>query len=243
MQTQTQIQQKGLTMKNTLNKITVSIVAVSALSTQLYSFSLFGSSIDEATLPAQIDQLVVMRKQLKSIASQCKAACGVKDATKLYGDLKQFVEVMDKFKVTLEDLDIKNPKSQIGVLAQQILQRNKVFDNCKSKCLSDLQKEVCENNQIRNVQALATTMLYSKELTKISNRLQDLSKKLAASKELKESQDIGNAINLELANLQLTKTNIEMMKQMLEEKKRADQDRLKQERSKNIGKLPDTSNW
>ena len=45
----------------------------------------------------------------------------------------------------------------------------------------------------------------------ISNNIDGLTKKLATSKDIKESQDINNAIQLQVAQLEITKTQVELM--------------------------------
>ena len=128
-------------------------------------------------------------------------------------------------------------------MAQQIFKRNQIFDNCNVKYFSSLQKETCKHKQIRNVGSIASSIIYGEELDKTAKRIQTLSKKLANSKDMKTSQDIGNAINLELAQLSLSKAKVEMFEKSNMAKSKADQDRLNQEKSQKIGKAVDTSNW
>jgi len=225
-------------MKTTIKKITLSLATVAMMTTQ--SNAIFGVGdvvFDPSALAKQITQIEIMRKQLEQAKESAVAACGVRDTVKMYNDIEALTETMEKYKITLDDLDIDNPKSQIGQMAQKIFEENQIFDNCNSTCNSDLQNEVCKNEQIRNVNEIATAITYSEDLEETSERLQELSKKLANSKDLKESQDIGNAISLELAQLELSAKRVDMMAKANAGKSKADQDRLAQEKSKNIGNL------
>lgn len=222
----------------------LSVTAIMALSTN--SNAIFGVGdvvYDPAAVYQAIEQVAQLKKQVELMKKTAAATCGVKDAVKMYSDLKQLTTVMKEFKVSIDDLDIENPKSKIGQMAQKIFEENQIFDNCNVPCNSDLQKQVCKDKQTRNVGEIATAMVYSDELGEAAKRLEDLGKKLAKSKDIKTSQDIGNAISLELAQLQISKSRVDMMAKANAAKCKADQDRLKQEKSKSLGVLSDTSSW
>jgi len=227
-----------------LKQTILSITAVMALSTN--SNALFGVGdivYDPTAVLKAIEQIKQLKEQVTLAQDTLVATTGIKDAVNLYQDLKQLTNIMEEYKVTIADLDIENPKSKIGQMAQQIFNRNQVFDNCNVTYFSVLQKEICKKKQIRNVGDIAASIIYSDELEKTSTRLQALSKKLTNSEDLKTSQDIGNAISLELAQLQMSKTRVEMMEKANIAKQKADQDRLNQEKSLKISKPADTSNW
>jgi len=223
-----------------IKRITLSVVATMTIATQ--SNAIFGVGdvvYDPAAVYQAIEQVTQLKKQYDQMKKTTAAVMGVKDAVKMYKDIKTLTNVMQEYKITLDDLDIDNPKSKIGVMAKEIFEENQIFDNCDSDCSSDLQKKVCKNKQIANVTEIATAMVFSEELDKTAKRLQDLSKKLANSKTLKASQDIGNAISLELAQLELSKSKVEMSQKANAAKCKADDDKVKQERSKNYGTTSD----
>lgn len=227
-----------------LKQTILSITAVMALSSN--SNALFGVGdivYDPTAVLKAVEQIAQLKEQVTLAQDTLVATAGIKDAVNLYQDLTQLTSIMEEYKVTLNDLDIENPKSKIGQMAQQIFKRNQIFDNCSVTHLSALQKETCKNKQVRNVSDIASSIIYSQELEKTSKRLQTLSTKLTNSEDLKTSQDIGNAISLELAQLEMSKANVEMMEKANIAKYKADQDRLKQEKSKTIGVLSDTSSW
>ena len=216
-------------MKRLLKQTILTITAIMTLSTQ--SNAIFGVGdvvYDPAAVAQAIEQVTLLKKQIEQAKKTACSACGVRDAVKMYKDMKQLTGVMKEFKVTLEDLDIDNPQSKIGQMAQKIFEDNQIFDNCNLPCNSELQKQVCKDGQVRNVGEIATAMVYGDELGKAAKRLENLGKKLATSKDIKTSQDIGNALTLELAQLQISKSRIDMMGKMNASKCKADADRLKQ---------------
>lgn len=226
---QTTSKENNMTIKQ---QTILSILAITLMSTSTYAWKIV---YDPTAVSKAIKQITIMKDQLEKAKKTAMAMNGIKDAVKMYNDVKELTRVMNEYKVTLDDLDIDHPKSKIGLMAKRIFEENQVFDNCNVEYLSKLQQEVCKNNQIRNVNDIAASVVYSDELEKVQKRLQDLSKKLANSKDIKTSQDIGNAINLELAQLEMTKSRIEMMKAANEARRKADQDRLNQEADEKRG--------
>ena len=224
-------------MKKQLRKIILSIAAVSTMTTS--SQALFGVGdvvYDPAAVYQAIEQVAQLKKQVELMKKTATASCGVKDAVKMYNDMKKLTSVMKEFKVEMSDLNIDNPKSKIGAMAKKIFEENQIFDNCNIASNSKLQAKVCKNAQIRNITEISTAMVYGDELGKVSQRLQTLSKKLASSKDIKTSQDIGNAISPELAQLEISRSRIDMMKKASDAKCKADQEKLKQETAKDCAK-------
>jgi len=216
-------------MKKQIKRILLSLGAVSAILTNSHAIFGVGDVVyDPAAVYQAIEQVTQLKKQVDLMKKTAAATCGIKNAVKFYSDMKQLTGTMKKFKVTLDDLDIDNPKSQIGQMAQKIFKENQIFDNCNMGCNSSLKTQVCKNKQMRNVGEIATAMVYSDELDATAKRLKDLGEKLAKSKDLKTSQDIGNAISLEMAQLELGKSKVEMMAKANAAKCKADEDRLEQ---------------
>jgi len=225
-----------------VKKITLSLATVATMATQSHAIFGVGDIVyDPAAVAQAIKQVTLMKKQYDEAKKTALAACGARDAVKMYNDVKELTKVMEEFKVEMSDLNIDNPKSKIGAMAKQIFEENQIFDNCNSEFQSPLQQQVCKDSQVRNVSEIATAMVYSDELGKAANRLKELSKKLANSKDLKASQDIGNAISLELAQLEISRSRVDMMEKSNAAKCKADQERLAQEKCKAIGKLQDKS--
>jgi len=222
----------------------LSITAVMTLSTNSNALFGVGDIVFDPTVAARAaTQIRKMKEQITLATDTLIATTGIKDAVNFYEDIKELTEVMEQFKVQITDLNIEDPKSKIGKMAQEIFQRNQIFDNCNVTYRSVLQKETCKNKQIRNVSDIATTIIYSQELEKTGKRLQELSTKLSKAEDIKTSQDVGNAISLELAQLEISKQRVAMMEKSNIAKYKADQDRLNQEKSLKISKPVDTSNW
>jgi type IV secretion system protein VirB5 len=192
----------------------------------LLLINLNGSGIPVVDV-AHIAQTVAIYAQKimewKQHLDEWKQLTEVKDSVQFIKDVEQLQKVMKEWKVDLFDLDLNNPKSQIGVLAKQLFDKYNLFDDCSYSYFSQKQKDICKRKMVRKVQEIATYQMFSEELTQRANKLETLSLSLARSKDEKESQDIGNAIQMELAQLQITKTQIDLMKANNEAKERVEQ--------------------
>jgi type IV secretion system protein VirB5 len=201
-------------MKNTLKKITVSLAVVSMLSTQLYSFSIFGTSIDAATLPAQLKQLDEMIKQVTALKKQVAAQTGIRDIITSSQEMMQLMKFMDDHSLDFMDLTndiIDHPRSQIGLYAKKLFEHYNLFNDCNYDYMNDNQKRICKSEMVRNVQEIATFQHTTKHLKKVMQNLKQLSQKRQNSKSVKESADIANAIQIQLAELEMMKTQVDMM--------------------------------
>ncbi|MDL1957380.1 MAG: type IV secretion system protein [Candidatus Desulfofervidus auxilii] len=215
-------------MKNTI-KI---LVAVTLLFTQINAFSLFGTSVDEATVEMQIvqnaEQLLQTAEQIKhteQLIKQTIAQTGIRDVIGFAQEMKKFHNFLKNYSLDLMDLTddiIDNPKSQIGKYAKELFTKYELFNDCNYDYMNDDMKRICKNRMIRQVQEIATYQEISKTLKKFGDNIKTLAQKRASSNNVKESADIANAIQIELAQLQVLKTQIDMMESQNKAKERVD---------------------
>jgi len=88
-------------MKKLIKNTLLTLGAVSAITTS--SSAIFGVGdvvYDPAAVAKAVEQVVQLKKQVELMKKTACATCGVKNAVKLYGDMKQLTGVMKEFKVT-----------------------------------------------------------------------------------------------------------------------------------------------
>jgi len=159
----------------------------------------------------------------------------IKDSVQFIKDIQQLKQIMDEWKVDLMDLNIDDPKSQIGALAKVLFDKYTLFDDCQPSYYNDDQKRICKNKMIRSVQEISTFQHYSNQLQSFSNKLKHLSDKLANAADTKESQDITNAINMILAQMEVSKTQVMLMNLKNKSVEKAEARQLEQNRKKYRG--------
>lgn len=214
-------------MKNTMKKIGLSIATFSILTTTS-SHALFGVG-DIVFDPVQTGKAVAeyaeqakrwsreilhYKAQIEAYEKELLAATEIRDSIQFMKDIKEFNDFTQNY--SLDFLDLKddilgNPKSIIGQHAKQLFDKYKVFDDCNEEYMNDNQKKICKNEMVRYVQEVATYQAYKDNLSSVSTKLEDLSQKLVNSKDIKESQDIQNAIQMVIAQLQVAKAQVELM--------------------------------
>ena len=234
-------------MKNTLKKFGLSIAAVSILTTS--SHALFGVG-DVVFDPVQTgkavaeyaeqakrwsDEILHYKSQIEAYEKELLAATEIRDSVQFMKDIQDFNKFTKEYSVDFLDLKddiLGNPKSQVGQHAKQLFEKYEVFDDCNEEYMNDNQKKICKNEMVRSVQEVATYQAYKDNLSSVSTKLGDLSQKLANSVDIKESQDIQNAINMEMAQLQVAKAQVELMDTQNQSLKNIENRQLQQEYKK-----------
>ncbi|EFU2361236.1 type IV secretion system protein, partial [Campylobacter jejuni] len=74
----------------------------------------------------------------------------------------------------------------------------------------------------------------SKQMDTISQTLQKLQDKLVNSKDIKESTDVGNAIQLEVAKIQMVKNQVDLANSSYENQRKIQENMAIQEYSKSL---------
>ncbi len=237
----------------TFKKIGSSIAAISILTTS--SHALFGVG-DIVFDPVQTgkavveyaeqakrwsDEILHYKSQIEAYEKELLAATEIRDSVQFMKDIKEFNDFTKNY--SLDFLDLKddilgNPKSKVGQHAKQLFEKYEIFDDCNEEYMNDNQKRICKNEMVRSVQEVATYQAYKDNLSSVSTKLGDLSQKLANSVDIKESQDIQNAINMEIAQLEVVKAQVELMdrqnKSLENIEKRQKQQMYKQSRTVHI---------
>lgn len=234
-------------MTNTIKRIGLSIAAFSIMTTS--SHALFGVG-DIVFDPVQTgkavveyaeqakrwsDEILHYKSQIEAYEKELLAATEIRDSVQFMKDIQEFNNFTQNY--SLDFLDLKddilgNPKSQVGQHAKQLFDKYQVFDDCNEEYMNDNQKKICKNEMVRSVQEVATYQAYKDNLSSISTKLGDLSQKLANSVDIKESQDIQNAINMEMAQLQVAKAQVELMDTQNQSLKNIENRQLQQEYKK-----------
>jgi len=208
------------------------LVVITLMFTQANAFSILGTSVDEATLEMQVvqnaEQLLQTAEQIKhteNLIKQTIAQTGIRDIIGFAQEMKKFHTFLKNYSLDLMDLTddiLKNPKSEIGKYAKQLFIKYEIFNDCQYKYMTSDMKRICKNRMIRQVQEIATYQEISKTLKKFGENIKILAQRREKSKNVEESADITNAIQIELAQLQVLKTQIDMMESQNKAKERVD---------------------
>jgi len=226
-----------------------SLIMLATVSIVTHSSAVF--TINEATVEMQIvqnaEQLLQTAEQIKhteQLIKQTIAQTGVRDIIGFAQEMKKFHNFMKEYSIDFMDLTddiINEPKSQVGRTAKLLFDKYNLFDDCNYDYMSSDLKRICKSRMIRQVQEIATYQEVSKTMKDFAANIKTLAAKRAASKNVKESADIANAIQIEIAQMQVLKTQIDMMESQNRAKERLDKRQKEQIYNKNRLKRIDWS--
>jgi len=176
------------------------------------------------------------RSQIEAYQEELLSKTGIRDSVAFLKDLnrlKQYADMYGKDYLKLGS-DLLNENSVIGNQAKVLFDKYNVFDRCANK--TGQQKESCENVLIREVAEISVVKATSEIVDESFRTLDNLSKKISNSQDIKESQDIANAINLEMTRLQIAQMKMDMLTKQNEAEKRAEEEADQRVFESNLGK-------
>lgn len=185
------------------------------------------------------------KSQLTAYQDELATKIGVRDSVSFFKDLDDFKKYAGKYDDDYFKLgkDMLGSNTMIGYKTKSLFDKYHLFDKCSYDHLAEIEKTNCQNKMVRRVNEVAVYQDYNTHLNTVSSKISDLSTKLTNSADIKESTDIGNALNAQVAQFEITKTKLALMN---EQNKRLDEiekeQRLEQIAS-NRGKHPDLSNF
>ncbi len=156
-------------------------------------------------------ELKHFKSQLDSYKKELETKTGIRDSIQFIKDIQEFKRFAKRYgkDFTQIGMDILNDNSILSQRIRSIYNKYNVFDECLGK--EFLEKSLCENRVARKAQELVVFDEYADQIESISNDVQDLTIKLAKSKDIKESNDINNAIAAKMAQFKLAKSQIELI--------------------------------
>lgn len=215
---------KGDVMKKTV----ISIAMIASLGVNSFALIVHdpgNTAMNKAKLLKMIDEYKTeatrwantikhYKDQIDSYKDELMAKTGIRDAVSFANELQELVDFCKSYGVDFMELkdDILNePKSILGMKAKDLFKKFLAFDSCNDSWMDVAYKNRCRLKMVHRTQEIVVLQGLSKNFKKTGERLQKLSKKLANSQDIKESQDIGNAINAEVAKITLAKNQMELV--------------------------------
>lgn len=183
--------------------------------------------------------------QLTAYENELLSKTGIRDSVSFVKDLNKLQEYSKVYGDDYLELGVAltNKNSVIGRKANQLFDKYNIFDECKNEIYKDWEKEACQNKLTREVETIATVQETKKIVDKSSQNLEDLSKKISNTRDIKESSDVANAINMELAQLQVVNMRMEMLAKQNQAQEKAEEEQKQRHFESKMGKHIDYSNF
>lgn len=183
--------------------------------------------------------------QLTAYENELLSKTGIRDSVSFVKDLNRLQEYSKAYGDDYLDLAkaMANPNSRIGNLSKSLFEKYNVFDRCENEFFTSWQKENCKSKLQREVTQIATVQESNKMVNKSAENLENISKKISNTQDIKESQDIANAINMELAQLQVVNMRMEMLAKQSEAQEKAEEEQQKRAFESTLNKHVDWSQF
>ena len=184
------------------------------------------------------------QKQIQAYKDELLSKIGVRDSVSFIKDIKQiysdFAEAGKNIQSFYNDV-LRDPQDFLSDKGLEILGKYTSFDRCNFDFLSQSEKNICKMNLITYAAQVETYNQASKQMDTITETILKLQEKLTQSKDIKESTDVGNAIQLEVAKIQMVKNQVDLANSSYENQRRIQQDMAIQEYSKSFEYKPQVS--
>ncbi|RBQ32260.1 hypothetical protein CRU92_00690 [Arcobacter sp. FW59] len=171
--------------------------------------------------------------QLTAYENELMSKTGIRDSVNFVKDLDRLKKYSESYGDDYLDLAkaMANPNSRVGNQARNLFEKYNVFDRCENEIYRSWEKENCKMKLQREVTQIATVQESNKMVDETSKNLEELSKKISNTQDIKESQDIANAINMELAQLQVVSMKMDMMEKQNQAEDRAEDEQKKRKQA------------
>jgi len=186
-----------------------------------------------------MDTVSHYQKQLQAYADELQAKTGIKDSISTLKDFKQIYADFGRAYENIQDFKDKvlsDPEGFIKGKIGETYSKYMIFDRCQY--ISDThRKNICLTEMLTAAAEIQSTEEKSEQLSNISKVIQEIDEKIKKSKDIKESQDLANALNLQVAKVQLIQTSLQNEHYRYEAERRARKDQARQKVEQ------DLNNW
>jgi len=153
------------------------------------------------------------QSQLDAYAAQLASQTGVRNSVSFSKEAKDFYsesKTNDSNFIGLYDA-LSSPNSYTSSRAQALTSKYTLFDRCEqNSLLSTQEKNLCKSKMASQVDDVVKYEEFAENMNVTSSNIKNLSDKLKNSKDIKESQDINNAIQIEISNLKMQQMQIDL---------------------------------
>lgn len=165
--------------------------------------------------------------QLDAYSKQLASQSGVRDVSSFLKDIKSVYDEAQKLGVNLQDLQDMTKdidKNKLSSKLKNLMAKFFEYNYCDN-FVEPTNKRICENNRIGQVQDIAYYQSEQEAMSEYAKNISNLAKKLKNSKDIKESADLNNAIQTQVALMQAEKIKIDLYTKQREANKKMMQER------------------
>ncbi|EAK0980344.1 type IV secretion system protein [Campylobacter lari] len=181
------------------------------------------------------------QQQIQAYQNELMSKTGARDSVSFMRDTKQiyldFAQAGQNIQSFYDDV-LQDPQGFLSDKSKETFRKFTLFDRCNASYLSEERKRICRMDMITYAAQVEHYNQASIQVNTVAKSLEKLHQRLIESKDIKETNDINNAINVEKTKLEIIKTNLEISNMHYENQRRIRQDQAAQLFAESMGKEP-----
>ena len=125
------------------------------------------------------ETLVTWKREAQEWKNDYDAITKFKLDGNLLQEFSNINDILGKHGLSMGDIDLVNPSSEIAQMAKNMFDAYSVFDDCNYDFMKDRDKKICQDTIVREVQEIQTIDDFSNQVTKALEKLNELNAQLS----------------------------------------------------------------
>lgn len=150
------------------------------------------------------------KSELKAYADQLASQTGIRDVQAFIGEAHSLYNEINSLKSEFTPVInlVSGGKNALSANAKSLFEKYNLFDRCKNLRQGEITS--CEANIVSAVESISFLDSFESNINSKLKTIDKLSKRMAKSQDVKESQDLKNAMDVQLAALQSQKVQLDL---------------------------------
>ncbi|THA00578.1 transport associated protein 4 [Rodentibacter pneumotropicus] len=150
------------------------------------------------------------KSELKAYADQLASQTGIRDVQAFIGEAHSLYNEINSLKSEFTPVInlVSGGKNALSANAKSLFEKYNLFDRCKNLRQGEITS--CEANIVSTVESISFLDSFESNINSKLKTIDKLSKRMAKSQDVKESQDLKNVMDVQLAALQSQKIQLDL---------------------------------
>lgn len=150
------------------------------------------------------------KSELKAYADQLASQTGIRDVKAFIGEAHSLYNEINNLKSEFTPVInlVSGGKNALSANAKSLFEKYNIFDRCKNLRQGEI--TFCEANIVSTVESMSFLDSFENNVNSKLKTIDKLANRMAKSNDVKESQDLKNAMDVQLAALQSQKVQLDL---------------------------------
>ncbi|MCF6244346.1 MAG: hypothetical protein L3J43_04865 [Sulfurovum sp.] len=125
------------------------------------------------------ETLVTWKREAEQWKNDYEAITKFKLDSNLLNEFQKINDILGKYGLSMSDIDLINPSSEIAQMAKSMFNTYSLFDDCSFDFMGDEDKRICQDTIVREVQEIQAINGFSEQITKALEKINELNSQLS----------------------------------------------------------------